>query len=93
MRLRSARRRPFQNGMGQTLHRQPPAPSPSHTEDGKITQKKVLIRLHKFVVDNNVDMKTQWKRMDINGDGFLSFDELYTALKQLGLDVSFSDAR
>ena len=38
-------------------------------------------------------MKSQWKRMDINGDGFLSFDELYTALKQLGLDASFSDAR
>ena len=88
--------KPFQSGRGVSPKgsgRRDPPSSPRPTEDGGIMQKKIILRLHKFVVDNNVDMKSQWKRMDINGDGFLSFDELYTALKQLDLDVSFSDAR
>ncbi|GMH75119.1 hypothetical protein TL16_g06657 [Triparma laevis f. inornata] len=61
--------------------------------DPQMPQKKLILRLHKYVVENQIDMSNQWKRMDINGDGFLSFDELYEALQGLGLQITFSDAK
>jgi len=67
------------------------APNVGGAQDPNLPAKKLLMRLNKYTVDNNIDMNRQWRLMDINGDGFLSFDELYEAMKTLGLEVAFSD--
>jgi hypothetical protein len=67
------------------------APNIGAAKDPNLAAKKLLHRLHKYTVDNQIDMNRQWKKMDINGDGFLSFDELFDAMKTLGLEVAFSD--
>ncbi|GMH83780.1 hypothetical protein TrST_g4913 [Triparma strigata] len=87
--------KPFSSGSKKSPKSVSTAASHSMEEaaDIQAPQKKLIIRLNKYVVDNQIDMSSQWKRMDINGDGFLSFDELYEALQGLGLQITFSDAK
>jgi len=71
--------------------RTPPPLNIKGVNDPDLPSKKIINRLHRYMVENKIDMEQEWKRMDVNKDGFLSFDELFEALKGLGLGVSFGD--
>ena len=55
--------------------------------DPHLPSKKIIIRLNKYMRDNKIDIDEQWKTMDVNQDGFLSFDELFDSLKAMGMGI------
>jgi len=68
-------------------------PKQSHSPiDKHLAAKRLLRRFHTYVVDNGVDVRKQRQKMDVNKDGFLSFDELVQALKVFEFEISIADA-
>ncbi|GMH73238.1 hypothetical protein TrRE_jg11988 [Triparma retinervis] len=66
-------------------------PNIKGVNDPHLPSKKIIIRLNKYMRDNKIDIDEQWKTMDVNQDGFLSFDELFDSLKAMGMGISFAD--
>jgi hypothetical protein len=62
-------------------------PNIKGVNDPDLPSKKLIIRLNKYMKEKDINIEEQWKRMDANKDGFLSFDELFDSLKTMGLNI------